>query len=292
MIDIFGEKEQKNLLLRDKYIEPPFSVLDTKTGAWQRRRKMWKNLGVNSETGIQKKEVGKSNNSFKNCGISGTIDIASEAVFDPVLCEIMYNWFCEKGGSIIDTFTGTSVSGIVASILGFKFTGIDIREEIVKANYNQANKVLSKDNIPNWLIGDSNVVLDSLELEEFDLYYSCPPYADLVVYSDLDGDISNKKYEEFIILYRSIIKKACNLLVSGGYAIFTIGEVRNKKTGGYYGFLPDTVKAFTDIGMIYYNEVTLLNSLGTAPLRVGNTFERGDGKLVKVHQNVLIFRKP
>lgn len=34
--------------------------------------------------------------------------------------------------------------------------------------------------------------------EKFDFIFSCPPYGDLEVYSDLDGDISNLKYEEFI----------------------------------------------------------------------------------------------
>ena len=41
--DLFGKEIIKNPLLRDKFIEPPFSVLDTKNGNWVRRKKSGKN---------------------------------------------------------------------------------------------------------------------------------------------------------------------------------------------------------------------------------------------------------
>ena len=36
-------------------------------------------------------------------------------IFDPVLCEIAYRWFCPKGGVVLDPFAGGSVRGIIAS---------------------------------------------------------------------------------------------------------------------------------------------------------------------------------
>jgi len=68
-----------------------------------------------------------------------------------------------------------------------------------------------------------------------------------------------------------------------------VGDVRDRN-GDYYGFVPDTIKAFQAAGMKLYNEAILLNSLGTAMLRVNNCMK--SKKLVKVHQNVLVFRKP
>ena len=49
--DLFGNEIVKKPLLRDKFIEPPFSILDTKSGNWQRRKKMWGKLGIKSEVG-------------------------------------------------------------------------------------------------------------------------------------------------------------------------------------------------------------------------------------------------
>ena len=68
--------------------------------------------------------------------------------------------------------------------------------------------------------------------DKFDLLFSCPPYADLEKYSDLPGDISNMNYTDFILTYKSIIRKGVNHLKKGGYAVFVVGEVRDNK--GYY----------------------------------------------------------
>ena len=287
-IDVFGKIVEENELLRDKFIEPPFSILDTKSGNWQNRVRLWKRIGIKSEVGRDVKVI---NNSFSNEKYGRTAkDAMPEAsIFDPALCEVLYHWFCPPGGTILDPFAGGSVRGIVANYLGYNYTGIDIRPEQIESNYEQA-KTIVPEFIPNWLTGDSNKVLDDLwlNMEQYDFLFSCHPYADLEVYSDLPGDISNMPYKEFLILYRSIIKKAVSLLKPGALCAWVIGEVRSKD-GSYYGFVPDTIKAFKDAGAQYYNEAILLNAIGTAMLRVGNTFK--SGKLVKVHQNILIFKK-
>jgi hypothetical protein len=124
--------------------------------------------------------------------------------------------------------------------------------------------------------------------KEFDFVFSCPPYADLEIYSDLEGDISNMPYVEFMKAYEEIIAKSCNLLKAGCYACFVVGEVRDKK-GNYIGFVPDTIRAFQKCGMSYYNEAILLNPIASASMRANGNMK--SQKLVKVHQNVLIFKK-
>ena len=56
------------------------------------------------------------------------------SIFDPVLCEIAYRWFCPQGGTVLDPFAGGSVRGIVASRLGRRYVGIELRPEQVEAN--------------------------------------------------------------------------------------------------------------------------------------------------------------
>ena len=74
----------------------------------------------------------------------------------------------------------------------------------------------------------------------------------------------------------------------GGLACFVVGDFRDKD-GGYVGFVPDTVMAFADCGMQYYNEAIYLTPIASASMRAdGNMRSR---KLVKVHQNVLVFKK-
>ena len=279
--DLFGNEIIKNVLLRDLFIEPPFSVLDAKTGNWQRRKREWFKIGMKSE-------VGRKENMLK---MSKTASLGNKdtSIFDPALTELLYKWYVPENGTILDPFAGGSVRGIVANYLGFKYTGIDIRQEQIDSNREQGLDILDVANQPNWYVGDSNDVLNGFN-KEFDFVFSCPPYADLEVYSDLEGDISNMDYLNFMKAYEEIIAKSCNLLKFGGYACFVVGEVRDKK-GNYIGFVPDTIKAFEKAGLKYYNEGILLNAIGTASLRAPRIFG-SNKKLVKVHQNVLIFKKP
>tara|TARA_R110002050_G_C8851423_1_gene506712 strand:+ start:56 stop:946 length:891 start_codon:yes stop_codon:yes gene_type:complete len=292
--DLFSNEEQEvkkpkeRIVLRDKFIEPPFSVLDTKTAFWKARRKELDKLGILSEIGRKVSTIrikgGNPNNKTEKKDISKTPYIS---IFDPALCEVLYKWFCVDGGTILDPFAGGSVRGIVANYLGYKYSGIDIRAEQIESNKIQAKEILKADNQPKWWVGDSNVLLTDSK-REFDFVFSCPPYAHLEVYSDLEGDISNMNYIDFMKSYEEIIAKSCNLLKSGGYACFVVGEVRDKK-GNYIGFVPDTINAFKKCGMNFYNEAILLNGMGSAAMRANGNMKTQ--KLVKVHQNVLVFKK-
>lgn len=50
-VNLFGEEIIADVLLRDKFLEPPFSILDSKGGAWQNRKRQWKAKGIKSEVG-------------------------------------------------------------------------------------------------------------------------------------------------------------------------------------------------------------------------------------------------
>lgn len=562
--DLFGNLVIADVLLRDKFLEPPFTILDSKGGDWQARKRLWKGKGIKSEVSREGVQVYKSFDAAKY----GRAEMAEVSIFDPALCELMYRWFCPEGGAILDPFSGGSVRGIVASYLGYKYTGIDIRPEQIENNYEQAREIVPH-NIPNWITGDSNVVLDGFvekqqqqhitplyklegkniwvkrddlfkisgvnggkvrscyhlmqgakgvttagsrkspqinivasiakdmgipfvahcpqgelgdELElakakgatiiqhvagynsvikarakeyaedngytlipfgmecdeavkqtksqvkyipegvkrivipvgsgmslcglltglkendikipvlgvivgadpesileeyapedwrnmvtlvkssmdyheevkqnnfngilldpiyegkcipfieegdlfwiiglreavalksaehvekenivmekdepmqgdntfptKFDFMFSCPPYADLEVYSDLEGDISNKEYPKFIELYRSIINKAGKRVKDGGFACFVVSDIRDKK-GYYRDFTGDTKRAFFDAGFKLYNSAILLQPLGTAMLRAARIFEASK-KITKVHEEVLVFKK-
>lgn len=289
--DLFGNPVVKKNDLKEMFGENPFSILDAKSGSWQNRKRKWLNLGIQSEVGRDAKTFSMKKwettnleqGNLKNCGFP-----SDTSIFDPVLCELMYKWFCPVGGSILDPFAGGSVRGIVANYLGYKYTGIDIRQEQIDSNIEQALDILEANNQPKWYVGDSNVILDELDNNSFDMIFSCPPYADLEVYSDLEGDISNMKYDDFIIAYERIIKKSCDKLKKGGFAIFVVGEVRDKN-GYYYGFVPDTYQCFKKAGLRLYNEAILSIPIASAAIRATKNMKTK--KLVKVHQNILIFKK-
>jgi DNA modification methylase len=291
-VDLFGNEIVKDVLLRDKFMEPPFSVLDTKGRGWQTRKRQWKQLGIESHLGREaecnvKTMSGLTPEEYEKK--YGRKPMEGVSIFDPALCELIYNWYCPENGTILDPFSGGSVRGIVANYLGYNYTGIDIRQEQIDSNREQSLNLLPVDKQPQYYVGDSNVVLTEL-MPMYDLVFSCPPYADLEVYSEMKEDLSTMEYNEFIKVYAEIIKKAVAKLRSGGYACFVVGDIRDKK-GFYRDFISHTKQAFINAGAGLYNEAILLQPLGTAMLRAGKIFEAG-GKLTKVHENVLIFKKP
>lgn len=294
-LDLFGNEIIKDVLLRDKFMEPPFSVLDTRTSSWQNRKKLWIGKGLKSEVG--RKENLTHVMPMKSYDAENMAEEYYEkgketgtSVFDPSLTELMYKWFCPENGAILDPFAGGSVRGVVANYLGYKYSGIELRQEQVDSNREQALNILPIENQPQWYCGDSEKLLDDKWNLKFDFLFSCPPYADLEVYSDLPDDLSNMDYKDFLTKYCSIIKKSLELLKSNSYACFVVGDVRDKQ-GYYLDFISDTKKAFINSGAKLYNEAILLNSVGTASMRANRIFSAGQ-KLVKIHQNVLIFKKP
>ena len=218
--------------------------------------------------------------------------VTGTSIFDPVLCELAYRWFCPPGGQVIDPFAGGSVRGVVAGALGRHYFGIDLRAEQIAANELQADAIFAgrpDEPRPRWAVGDSRVVLNNDVVPDADMVFTCPPYADLEVYSEDPRDISTMAYPDFLAAYRQIIALACARLKPDRFAVVVVGEVRGAD-GNYYGFVPDTVRAFMDAGLAFYNEAILVTAVGSLPQRTRKQFTSGR-KFGRTHQNVLVFVK-
>jgi hypothetical protein len=274
--------------LAERFLIPPFSVFNAREGWWQDRKRAWLALGIKSEEG---REIG-STNVGKNVPdyMAGRGNNEGGSIFDPVMCEIAYTWFCPPKGLVLDPFAGGSVRGVVASKLGRQYIGHELRQEQVDANIKQGIDICFDDPLPPaWICGDSQNIDKTCADVKADLIFSCPPYADLEVYSDDPKDLSTFTYPEFKAAYFEIIKKSCNLLKDNAFACFVVGDVRDKK-GNYYNFVGDTVEAFKAAGLNYYNEAILITAVGSLPIRAGKMFS-ASRKLGKTHQNVLVFVK-
>lgn len=162
--------------LAERFGVPPFSVLDARQGYWQERKRQWLDLGIRSEVGRghnllklsdtvlaaqrsnrevaehaaadpayawKKAEVEKrlgrelTDAEFLAEHYEADAYVGGTSIFDPVVCELAYRWYCPPGGSVLDPFAGGSVRGVVAAWLGHPYLGVDLREEQVAANEEQ-----------------------------------------------------------------------------------------------------------------------------------------------------------
>lgn len=275
--------------LAQQFIVAPFTVLrapefNARCTAWKKCLDMPMGFGGGVEAGTGGGGGGVMAEFEK--------DQAGTSTFNPAVAEIHYWWFCPKGGQILDPFAGSWVRGMVAAWRGYSYIGVDLRQIQVDANYAQLQKAPTPEPSPTWVCGDSTELtsLINTEGEGADYIFSSPPYAGLEKYSDDPRDLNNMTYDRFLYGYRSAIHQACSFLKPNRFATFVVGEVRNKDTGGYKSFVHDTVRAFEDAGLMYYNEAILVTSSGSVGSRISYPFATSR-KLGKIHQNLLTFVK-
>lgn len=255
--------------LKRDYLQPPFSILKGNSKEW---------LNLKNEL---KKEINDKTESRENliCDNFGT------SLFDPYLALLMLKWFAPKGEcNIFDCFSGDSTIGAMSSKLNHIFTGIELRQEQVDLNNSRLFNDKSK-----YICDDGQNVLKHIKPETQDLLFSCPPYFDLEIYSDLPNDASNQEtYEDFLKIIEIAFTNSIKCLKNNRFAVIVCGDIRDKK-GFYYGFPQDIIQIFKNNGLKLYNEIILADPIGSSALRARKTFR--NRKVVKIHQNILVFYK-
>lgn len=302
--------------LEDRFIVPPFSILDTRKGYWQERKRMWRHtIGdygeSRNDTLIQSPELKykdlyqKSMKKRKELGISfneyiekfvskeelarldQTVLSQGVSILDPVLSEIIVRWFGLENGKSFDCFAGDTVFGFVSSKLGQHFTGIELRQQQVELN-NQ--RVTEAGLTAAYICDDGQNVGKHIELESQDLFFSCPPYYDLEHYSDLPNDASNQHtFTDFVKILETAFKDSLKCLKNNRFAVIVVGDVRDKKNGFYYDMISEVKRIFRSNGAMLYNEIILIETGASTALRAGQYME--SRKVAKMHQNVLVFYK-
>jgi 16S rRNA G966 N2-methylase RsmD len=271
----------------------PFSVLRADVGKWQDRKRAWNNLGFNSRAG---REHTTTWNSTGGDDVSQKLHKISNGLstFDPVLTELSYDWYAPANGRILDPFAGGSVRGLVAGHGGYHYTGVDLSQKQVDANRPQIEDwrergLIDTTTTVEYIVGDAADVTPTLPTSGYDYVFTCPPYHNLEVYSDLPEDLSNMAWGDFEDAYTHIIAETIRALRPNRFATWVVGEVRDYR-GMIRGLAPLTIAAHEAAGARLYNDAVLMTALGTVAMRVGNQW-RASRKMGRHHQYVLTFVK-
>ena len=297
---LFEQKKQAvpSNLLKDKYGWPPFSVFNTISFDWQRRKDEWEALFRDSTKGRDVRRFNATpTNTFSARGAEAK-QAESISEFDPYLAELMYRWFSRPGDKILDPFAGGCVRGVVASVLGRDYTGIDLNLEQVFANRNQYKDLQERyTNLAGstrWVWDDSDKYLGMSDCA--DMIFTCPPYYNLEQYTNDPNDLSRQpSYAEFLHKYSSILYKASKGLKDNSFFVIVVSEVREECRGieksNFVGLVPDTIHILRDkCSLHYYNEIIVMNNIGSLPIRAPKYFEQSR-KIGRMHQNCLVFYK-
>ena len=286
---LFEVEKLPAVSLADKFVFPPFSILDRRQEVWQSRKRRWLALGIKSEEGRgDKLTFGNFIETMSKDGHTFS-EMPATSVFDPVLCEVAYRWFSPAGAKVLDPFAGGSVRGVVASHLERHYSGIELRPEQVVANQEQTS-ICNPGFTPRWIEGDARDTLVP-DWGEFDLVFTCPPYADLEVYSDDPRDLSTMEYPVFIREFKVALENALRHLANNRFFVIVIGDARTPKGDGhYYGLIADTVNIMRELGTMLYNDLVTADPIGTLPARAGR-YMSTTRKVGRNHQHMLVFVK-
>lgn len=187
-------------------------------------------------------------------------------------------------GKCFDCFAGDTVFGYVSGYLGQEFIGIELRQE--QCDFNQ--RAVEGMNA-TYICDDGRNIRSHIADNTQDLLFSCPPYYNLEVYSDLENDASNQEtYEDFYQILDEAFTNAIKCLKDNRFAVIVVGDIRNKN-GAYYNFPNDIIDTFKKNGMILYNNIKLLTPIGTAQIRASKYMQYR--KTAHVYQDVLVFYK-
>ena len=273
---------QASVPLSETFGVPPMSVLDTRQGYWMERKRHWR--AIVQDAGETRKAT-----LFRSAPADPVSALLQESggvsILDPVLAELVCRWFSKEGHTVLDPFAGDTVFGMVAAYCGLDFTGIELRQEQADLN----NQRLASAGLGGRYICDTSANLDEhVQDSTVDLLFSCPPYVDLEVYSDDPRDLSTMAPDAFFEELSSILRLGVRKLRPDRFAVIVMSEVRDKRTGSYLRVIPRVIEAMTEAGMALWNELILVNPIGTAALRAGRQMQ-ATRKVGRVHQNVLVF---
>lgn len=309
-----GDSSPANASLNDRFVVPPFSILDTRKGYWQARKKMWRELigdmgesrndtllhspevkykDLYQRTRKHREELGLSFKEYLDKYVPDDVKerAASKALsagvslLDPVMAELVCRWFGLERCKSFDCFAGDSVFGYVSAHLGNEFVGIELRPEQAQLNNERTEGMAAR-----YICDDGQNVAQHIDTDSQDLLFSCPPYFNIEHYSDLENDASNQKsYDDFIQILRNAFTAAIGCLKENRFAVIVVGDVRDKSTGFYYDFCGDIKRIFKEGGMSLYNELILIETAASTAMRAGRYME--SRKVAKMHQNILVFYK-
>ena len=227
-------------------------------------------------------QVRKTLNSNRSDRRNGVND-GKCSVFNPHLAQMILSAYAPLNAKIYDPFGGGGTRGYIATKMGCDYTGVEIREE----EYNRVKEQMKKWNINfNFILGDSMIYSTN---EKFDFCFTCPPYYDLELYSNLPNDLSNANtYEDFLKMLKKIINNVFNMLKDNCFAVFVVGNFR-KENGELCHFNGDLIRIAKEIGFKLWDEIIWEGASKVALTRCGK-FEK-NRKSVRMHEYIIVLKK-
>lgn len=211
------------------------------------------------------------------------------SVFNPQVAILTLNMFAPKKGNCFDPFGGGGTRAICAASHGLNYVGLEIRDEEVLAS----NQRCKENNVADRAViiaGDARYATRHVEPNWADFLLTCPPYWNLEKYRGGHADLSMlPSYGEFALELETVIRECHKIMKSGAKATWIVGLLRDAN-GTLLPLHHDVTRLHLKNGFTLEEEI-ILNHINTGAIRRVGMFDKGNNRLVRVHEYVLIFKK-
>ena len=134
---------------------------------------------------------------------------------------------------IFDPFTGSGTTAYECEQLQRNFIGIELQEQLtvkIQKTLNQEHliaKIFCGDSTQTKTINHVKDFLGTREKAQLAILH--PPYADIIKFSNLEGDLSNKNtLEDFLDSFTLVVENTIKILKKSGYLALVIGDKYTK----------------------------------------------------------------
>ena len=153
--------------------------------------------------------------------------------FIPQIANQMFRRYTREGEIVVDWFLGSGTSAIEAVNLNRRLIGVELKTELVDYVTDKLPPEAVGDSI-RLIQGDSTTSeakadvlreLGQMGAAKAHLAILHPPYADIIKFSDLESDLSNRSStEEFLDGFKLVAQNAYDTLAPGRFAVLIIGD--------------------------------------------------------------------
>ena len=173
------------------------------------------------------------------------------ASFPQSLAAAHIEMYSKSGGVVLDPFVGVGTTVDAALELGREGIGIDINADFIEL----AKNSLASEVGQRLICDDALNMRQHIEDRSVDLLFTSPPYGDLLKnvkgafaykwkehsklssisnpkpYSDAEGDIGNKSYDDFLNSVQKIMIESSHVLKERAYSAWVVKDFRDLKNG-------------------------------------------------------------
>jgi DNA modification methylase len=239
----------------------------------------------------QKGDRSSVENTMNRADSYGKKTLDTLSTFPSVLTFAYTHLLSEEGDKVLDLFMGHNSRASDILSLGRKYVGFDVHQFPIDftrkhcQGYPERNYTLhlqSSESVP-------------YEDNYFDFAFTCPPYADVEVYSkiydeEVENDLSSFTYEKFLELYKKCISEGFRTLKEGKFFVIVIGDVH--KNGKFISLSNDTVRLAEEVGFIFHDENIYNRKSNIGGDLNYKTFIQTCKRFPTIHKYILIFKKP